>query len=70
MAVNNEIGAINPIGEIGEVCKTAGVLFMVDAIQGLGKIKLFPRKLDISLMTMSDHKIYAPKGVGALYVNK
>jgi cysteine desulfurase len=70
MAVNNEIGAINPIGEIGEICQTAGVPFMVDGIQGLGKIKLLPRKMGISLMTMSGHKIYAPKGVGALYVSK
>ena len=70
MAVNNEIGAINPISEIGEVCKDAGVPFMVDGIQGIGKIKLLPRKIGISLMTMSGHKIYAPKGVGALYINK
>jgi len=70
MAVNNEIGAINPINEIGEICQTANVPFMVDAIQGLGKIKLFPRKMGISLMTMSGHKIYAPKGVGSLYVSK
>ncbi len=70
MAVNNEIGAINPISEIGEVCQTAGVPFMVDGIQALGKIKLQPEKMRISLMTMSGHKIYAPKGVGALYVGK
>ncbi len=70
MAVNNEIGAINPINEIGEVCKTASIPFMVDGIQGLGKTKLLPRKMGISLMTMSGHKIYAPKGVGALYVSK
>ena len=70
MAVNNEIGVINPINEIGEICQTANVPFMVDAIQGLGKIKLFPRKMGISLMTMSGHKIYAPKGVGSLYVSK
>ncbi len=70
MAVNNEIGAINPIGEIGEFCQTADIPFMVDGIQGFGKIKLLPRKMGISLMSMSGHKIYAPKGVGALYVNK
>ncbi len=70
MAVNNEIGAINPINEIGEVCKTASIPFMVDGIQGIGKTKLLPRKMGISLMTMSGHKIYAPKGVGALYVSK
>ena len=70
MAVNNEIGVINPISEIGGVCQTADVPFMVDGIQGLGKIKLHPMKMGISLMTMSGHKIYAPKGVGALYINK
>ncbi|MCP4269450.1 MAG: cysteine desulfurase [Candidatus Brocadiaceae bacterium] len=70
MAVNNEIGAINPIGEISKICKSASVPFMVDGIQGFGKIKLLPRKMGISLMTMSGHKIYAPKGVGALYVSK
>ncbi len=70
MAVNNEIGAINPIAEIGEICKATGIPLMVDGIQGFGKIKLFPGKMGISLMTMSGHKIYAPKGVGALYINK
>ena len=70
MAVNNEIGAINPISELGNICQTAKVPLMVDAIQGLGKIKLLPKKMGVSLMTMSGHKIYAPKGVGALYIGK
>ncbi|GAX62677.1 cysteine desulfurase [Candidatus Scalindua japonica] len=70
MAINNEIGVINPISEIGKSCKEAGVPFMVDAIQGFGKITLLPKKMGLSLMTMSGHKIYAPKGVGALYVSK
>lgn len=70
MAANNEIGAINPIGEIGEICHRAGVPFMVDAIQAFGKMELDPKKMGVSLFTMSGHKIYAPKGVGALYVDK
>ena len=69
MAVNNEIGTINPISEIGAVCKAANVPFMVDGSQGFGKIKLRPGEMGISLMAMSGHKIYAPKGVGALYVS-
>ncbi len=70
MAANNEIGVINPLGEIGRICQAAGVPFMVDAIQAFGKIPLAPKELGISLMAMSGHKIYAPKGVGALYKDK
>lgn len=69
MAVNNEIGSQNPLKEIGDLCKEAGVPFMVDATQGFGKIRLHPKELGISLMTFSGHKIYAPKGVGALYID-
>jgi cysteine desulfurase len=70
MAANNEIGVINPIGEIGRICQAAGVPFMVDAIQAFGKMPLRPKEMGISLMSMSGHKIYAPKGVGALYINE
>jgi len=70
MAANNEIGTIHPIPEIGKICKTAGVPLMVDAIQAFGRIPLPPKKLGISLMSVSGHKIYGPKGVGALYVDK
>ncbi|MCB0168363.1 MAG: aminotransferase class V-fold PLP-dependent enzyme [Anaerolineae bacterium] len=70
MAANNEIGVINPLAEIGQVCQTAGVPFMVDAVQGFGKIPLHPKSLGISLLTLSGHKICAPKGIGALFVDK
>ncbi|MBF0564756.1 MAG: TusE/DsrC/DsvC family sulfur relay protein [Nitrospirae bacterium] len=70
MAANNEIGTVNPIGEIGAICREKGVPLMVDAVQAFGKMPLSPGKMGISLMSMSGHKIYAPKGVGALYVEK
>lgn len=70
MAANNEIGTINPLGEIGRICRRAGVPFMVDAIQAFGKIPLNPQEMGVSLLTISGHKIYAPKGVGAIYIDK
>ncbi|MCB0171180.1 MAG: cysteine desulfurase [Anaerolineae bacterium] len=70
MAANNEIGVINPLAEIGQICQAAGVPFMVDAIQGFGKIPLRPKAWGISLLSLSGHKIYAPKGVGALFVDE
>lgn len=70
MAVNNEIGTINPISEFGALCKQANIPFMVDATQGFGKIPLDPKAMDISLLSLSGHKIYAPKGVGALYMDR
>ncbi|MCB0192796.1 MAG: cysteine desulfurase [Anaerolineae bacterium] len=70
MAANNEIGAINPLAEVGQVCQAAGVPFMVDAVQGFCKIPLRPKSLGISLLSLSGHKIYAPKGIGALFVDK
>lgn len=70
MAVNNEIGTINPIAEIGEVCQKAEVPFLVDAVQAFGKIELRPKEMGISFMSFSAHKIYGPKGIGALYVDE
>lgn len=70
MAVNNEIGTVNPINEIGEICEEKNIPFFVDAIQGFGKMILHPKKHGISMLSVSGHKIYAPKGVGALYIDK
>ena len=69
MAANNEIGTIYPIAEIGAICKAHKVPFHVDAIQAFGKVRIFPKEMGIDILTMSGHKIYAPKGVGALYLN-
>ena len=68
MAVNNESGVIQPIEEIGALCKERGVVFHCDAAQAYGKIPLDVKKTGIHLMSVSGHKIYAPKGVGLLYV--
>lgn len=70
MAVNNEIGTIQPIKEIGELCRSKGVLFHCDATQAIGKIPLDLQELKIDLMSMSSHKIYGPKGIGGLFVRR
>ena len=70
MFANNEIGTIEPVAELGEVCRKHGVLFHTDGVQATGHIKIDVKDLPIDMMTMAAHKMYGPKGVGALYVRK
>ena len=70
MGVNNEIGTINPIGKIGSICRAKNIPFVVDGVQMYGKVPVNPKKLGISAFVISGHKIYAPKGIGAIYVDK
>jgi len=70
MHANNEIGTIEPIKEIGEICKKRGIFFHTDAAQTLGKIPIDVNKMNIDLLTASSHKMYGPKGVGFLFIRE
>jgi len=70
MWANNETGVIQPMKKIGDICKKHGVLFMSDATQVIGKIPVDPKEVGIHLMAFTSHKMYGPKGVGALFVNR
>jgi cysteine desulfurase len=70
MTANNEIGVLQPIPEIGRLCRERGVFFHADAAQALGKVPIDLESTAIDLMSMSAHKLYGPKGIGALYVRK
>ena len=70
MAVNNEIGTVQPIQEISEIAKSHGVLFHTDGVQAVGSIPVDVKEWGVDMMSISSHKIYGPKGVGALYIRK
>src|SRR5438874_3613504 len=70
MAANNEIGVLQPVAEIGKLCRERGVIFHTDATQAVGKVPVDVNKQNIDVMSISAHKMYGPKGVGALYVRR
>ena len=70
MMVNNEIGVIQPIADMGEICRDKGVIFHCDAVQAAGKVEINLQTLKVDLLTVTAHKVYGPKGIGALYIRR
>ena len=70
MMVNNEIGVIQPVWQIAEICKKKGLIFHCDAVQGAGRVEIDLQKFKADLLTITAHKLYGPKGIGALYVRR
>ncbi len=70
MFANNEVGTIEPVAEIGKVCREAGVLFHTDAVQAVGHVPVHVEQMNIDLLSLSAHKFHGPKGVGAMYIKK
>src|SRR5438105_15639744 len=70
MFANNEIGTVQPVAEIGALCREKGILFHCDAVQGLGKVPFDVEQMKVDAVSISAHKMYGPKGVGALWVRR
>jgi cysteine desulfurase len=70
MMVNNEIGVVQPVEEIAELCRAKGIIFHCDAVQGAGRVEIDMQKFKADLLTITAHKIYGPKGIGALYIRR